>query len=73
MKTLEEWEKHFDIIVLDEDRFRCDGNDENTKFTREGFLLGCHSSTLMIDGDHNYEFLDEIHAAIKRKAAEDKI
>lgn len=70
MKTLEQWEKHFDVMVKDAEGFIEKGNNEDTKFTQDDFLINCQNSTMMIIGGHQKEFFENVHEAINKK--EDK-
>jgi hypothetical protein len=51
-KTINEWEKVFDVVIYDPDGFdRSNPNLYNELFTRDEFLKGMYLSTIMMKAD----------------------
>lgn len=46
LKTIEQWEKVFDTIVMDADGFPIGTNRKETLFTEKDFLENCKTSTI---------------------------
>lgn len=46
LKTIEEWEKVFDTVVMDGDGFPIGTNKKETLFTEMFFLQSCRTSTV---------------------------